>query len=59
MMSNFLWKCPMTSYPLVRGLFFRCLRIIMSMKFWIVLLLNVATVLDSKVDAVSKVLYLL
>jgi len=59
MMSNFLWKYSMMSYPLVRGLFFKCLRIIMSMKFWIVLRLNVATVVDSKMDTVSKVLYVL
>jgi len=58
-MLNFLWKYPMTSYPLVSEVFFMCLRIIMSMKFWIVLRLNVATVLDSKVNTVSKVLYVL
>jgi len=47
------------SYPLMGWLFFRCLRIIMSMKFWIILRLMVCAVLDSKVDTGSKVLYVL
>jgi len=47
------------SYPLVRLLFFRCLRIIMSIKFWIILRLRAYAVLDSKVKTVSKCIYVL
>jgi hypothetical protein len=58
-MWNFLWRYLITSYPLMEWLFFRCLRIIMSMKFWIILRLRVYAVLDSKVKTVSKYIYVL
>jgi len=49
----------MTSYPLMGWLFFRCLRIIMSMKFWIIRWLREYAVLDSKAKTVSKCIYVL
>lgn len=58
-MWNFLWRYLITSYPLMGWLFFRCLRIIISMKFWIILRLRVYAVLDSKVKTVSKCIYVL
>lgn len=56
-MWNFLWRYLITSYPLMGWLFFRCLRIIMSMKFWIILRLRVYAVFDSKLSPKSKVIY--
>lgn len=53
-MWNFLWIYLIASYPLMGWLFFRWLRIIMSMKFLIILLLRVYVILDSKVDTASK-----
>ena len=58
-MWNFLWRYLMTSYPLMGWLFFKCLRIIMSMKFWIIRLLREYAVLDSKAKTVSKCIYVL
>lgn len=58
-MWNFLCKYLITSYPLDELLFLSCLRIIMSMKSWITLRLREHNVLDSNVDTVSKVLYVL
>ena len=51
---SFLWRYLIASYPLIGWLFFRCLRIIMSMKFWIVLRLRAHIMLHSRVDTVSK-----
>jgi hypothetical protein len=58
-MWNFLWRYLITSYPLMGWLFFRCLRIIMSMKFWIILRLRVYAVFDSKLCPKLKVIYVL
>jgi len=58
-MWNFWWRCLITSYPLMGLLFFKYLRIIMSMKFWIIRRLRVYAVLDSKVKTVSKCIYVL
>jgi hypothetical protein len=58
-MRNFLWRYLITSYPLMGWLFFRCLRIIMSMKFWIILRLRVYAVFDSKLSPKLKVIYVL
>jgi hypothetical protein len=58
-MWKFLCRYLITSYPLMGWLFFRCLRIIMSMKSWIILRLKEYAILDSKATTVSKVLYVL
>jgi hypothetical protein len=58
-MWKFLCRYLITSYPLMGWLFFICLRIIMSMKFWIILRLRVYAALDSNAKTVSKVLYVL
>lgn len=58
-MWNFLWRYLITSYPLIGWLIFSCRRMIMSRKFWIILRLKVCAVLDSMLDTVSKVLYVL
>lgn len=57
-MWNFLWRYLIASYPLMGWLFFRCLRIMMSMKFWMILRLRV-DVLDSKVNTESEGIYVL
>jgi len=58
-MWNFLWRYLMTSYPLMGWLFFKYLRIIMSMKFWIIRRLREYAALDSKAKTVSKCIYVL
>ena len=58
-MWNFLWRYLIASYPLMGWLPFTCLRIIMSMKFWIILRLRAYVVLDSNVKTVSKCIYVL
>lgn len=58
-MWNFLWRYLIASYPLMGWLFFRCLRIMMSMKFWIILRLRVDVVLASKVNTESEGIYVL
>ena len=58
-MWNFLWRYLITSYPLMGLLFFKCLRIIISMKFWIILRLRVYAVFDSKLSPKSKAINVL
>jgi hypothetical protein len=58
-MWNFLWRYLMTSYPLMGWLFSMCLRIIMSMKSWIILRSKESAVLYSKVKTDSKCIYVL
>ena len=58
-MWNFLLRYLIMSYPLMGQLSFKCLRIIMSMKFWIILRLSVYAVSDSSLDTVSKCIYVL
>lgn len=53
-MWNFLCRYLMTPYPFMEWLFFKCLRIIMSMKFWIIRRLRESAVLDFKVKTDSK-----
>lgn len=58
-MWNFLWRNLITSYPLVDWFLHMCLRITMSIKFSIILLLKAWAVLYSKFDTGSKCIYLL
>lgn len=58
-MWNFWWRCLITSYPLRGWLFFKCLRIIISMKFCIIRRLREYAVLDSKAKTTSKCIYVL
>lgn len=58
-MWNDLWRYLITSYPLMGWLFFRCFRIMMSIKFCMILSSRECAGLDSKVDPVSKIIYLL
>jgi hypothetical protein len=47
-----------TSYPFMGWLFFKCLRIIMSMKFCIIRRLREYAVLDSKAKTASESIYM-
>lgn len=56
---NFRCRSLMTSYPLMEWLFFKCFRIITSMKFLIILRVRAYAILDSTFDTGSKSIYLL